>query len=273
MVQCHSLDRKRKTTMTDEKWMNVPITFPPVLAQDLSEEAFVVEAEVKGYLFRRIHIDEGASIEIIAISSDRERALTGRFYSAQKSTKEEQGCVRIGALGYDWERGLELEDVYKNINAACPKDYYPLPEINKKIESVIGFQLKCFIDAYKGYHQVQMAEEDEEKTTFYKDQGTYCYTKMMFGLKNAGATYQRLVDEAFQSQIGRNLEAYVDDMVVKSKSEKDMLADIAETFDNLRRINMKLNPKNVHLGSKKESSWDTWSLQKAYGLTQQRGRT
>ncbi|GJS77909.1 reverse transcriptase domain-containing protein [Tanacetum coccineum] len=66
---------------------------------------------------------------------------------------------------------------------------------------------------------------------------------MSFGLKNAGATYKRLVDDAFQSQIGWNLEAYVDDMVVKSKSEREMITDVAETFDNLRRINMKLNPK------------------------------
>ncbi|GJU18188.1 reverse transcriptase domain-containing protein [Tanacetum coccineum] len=137
---------------------------------------------------------------------------------------------------------------FKNINAACPKDYYPLPEIDSKIESVMGFPLKCFLDAYKGYHQVQMAEEDEEKTAFYTDQGTYCYTKMPFGLKNAGATYQRLVDEAFQSHIGQNLEVYVDDMVVKSKSEKEMLADIAEIFDNLRRINMKLNLKKCLFG-------------------------
>ncbi|GKC05403.1 reverse transcriptase domain-containing protein [Tanacetum coccineum] len=88
-----------------------------------------------------------------------------------------------------------------------------------------------------------MAEKDEEKTAFYTDQGTYCYTKIMFGLKNAGATYHRLVDDAFQSQIGQNLKAYVDDIVVKSKSEREMLTDIAETFDNLIRINMKLNPK------------------------------
>nr|GEY69679.1 reverse transcriptase domain-containing protein [Tanacetum cinerariifolium] len=93
-----------------------------------------------------------------------------------------------------------------------------------------------------------MIEEDEEKTTFYTDQGTYCYTKMPFGLKNAGATYQRLVDLTFQSQIGRNLEAYVDDMVIKSKDEKMLLANIVETFDNLRKNNMKLNPKKCSFG-------------------------
>ncbi|GJT74040.1 reverse transcriptase domain-containing protein [Tanacetum coccineum] len=106
-----------------------------------------------------------------------------------------------------------------------------------------GIQYKCFLDAYKGYHQIQMAEEDEEKMAFYTDQRMYCYTKMHFELKNVGAIYQRLVDSTFQSQIGRNLEAYVDDMVVKSKDEKMLLANIAKTFDNLKKINMKLNPK------------------------------
>ncbi|GKA25531.1 reverse transcriptase domain-containing protein, partial [Tanacetum coccineum] len=95
-----------------------------------------------------------------------------------------------------------------------------------------------------------MSEEDEEKTAFYTDQGTYCYTKMSFGLKNAGATYQRLVDSAFQTQLGRNLEAYVDDMVIKIKTERVMIMDIAETFDNLRKVNMKLNLKRCSFGVK-----------------------
>ncbi|GJR24103.1 reverse transcriptase domain-containing protein [Tanacetum coccineum] len=137
---------------------------------------------------------------------------------------------------------------FKNLNSACPKDYYPLPNIECKVESVMGFKYKCFLDAYKGYHQIQMAEDDEEKTAFYTDQGTYCYTKMPFGLKNAGPTYQRLVDSTFQSQIGRNLEAYVDDMVIKSRDEKMLLVDISETFDNLKKINMKLNPQKCSFG-------------------------
>ncbi|GKD47065.1 reverse transcriptase domain-containing protein, partial [Tanacetum coccineum] len=114
---------------------------------------------------------------------------------------------------------------------ACPKDYYPLPEIDLKIKAVMGHPFKSFLDAYKGYHRVQMSKEDEEKTAFYTDQGTYCYVKMSFGLKNAGATYQRLVDSAFQTQLGSNLEAHVDDMVIKSKTEQEMIMDIAETFD------------------------------------------
>ncbi|GJY36734.1 reverse transcriptase domain-containing protein [Tanacetum coccineum] len=98
---------------------------------------------------------------------------------------------------------------FKDLNKACPKDGYPLPEIDWKVESLCGFPFKCFLDAYKGYHQIQMAKEDEEKTAFFTSQGIFCYTKMPFGLRNAGATYQRLVDKAFHKQIGRNLEPRV----------------------------------------------------------------
>jgi len=72
---------------------------------------------------------------------------------------------------------------FTNLNKACPKDSYPLPEIDQKIESLEGFKLKCFLDAYKGYHQIRMAKEDEEKTSFHTEQGTFCYEKMSFGLK------------------------------------------------------------------------------------------
>ncbi|GKC94832.1 reverse transcriptase domain-containing protein [Tanacetum coccineum] len=132
---------------------------------------------------------------------------------------------------------------FKDLNKACPKDGYPLPEIDWKVESLCGFPFKCFLDAYKGYHQIQMAKEDEEKTAFITSQGIFCYTKMPFGLRNAGATYQRLVDKVFHKQIGRNLEVYVDDLVIKSCTEDEIVRDIEETFKTLREINMKLNPK------------------------------
>ncbi|KAJ0827313.1 putative nucleotidyltransferase, Ribonuclease H [Helianthus annuus] len=96
-------------------------------------------------------------------------------------------------------------------------------------------------DVYKGYHQIKMMKEDEEKITFHTDKGIFCYKKMPFGLKNALATYQRLVDKAFSKKIGRNMEVYVDDLVIKSHTEEDMLQDIKDTFYNLKATNMKLN--------------------------------
>ncbi|GKG04624.1 reverse transcriptase domain-containing protein, partial [Tanacetum coccineum] len=91
---------------------------------------------------------------------------------------------------------------FKYLNKACPKDGYPLPEIDWKVESLYEYPFKCFLDAYKGYHQIKMAKEDEEKMAFTTSQGIFCYSKMPFGLKNVGATYQRLVDKVFQKQIG-----------------------------------------------------------------------
>nr|GEX94879.1 reverse transcriptase domain-containing protein [Tanacetum cinerariifolium] len=115
------------------------------------------------------------------------------------------------------------------------------------VESLCGYPFKCFLDAYKGYHQIQMAEQDEKKTAFHTSHGLYYYTKMPFGLKNTGATYHRLVDKAFDRQIGRNLEIYVDDLVIKSHTKTELLRDIEETIRTLRKINMKLNPKkSVH---------------------------
>nr|GEV58438.1 reverse transcriptase domain-containing protein [Tanacetum cinerariifolium] len=118
--------------------------------------------------------------------------------------------------------------------------------------------------AYKGYHQIKMAEEDEEKTAFITSQGIFCYSKMPFRLKNAGATNQRLVDKAFQKQIGQNLEVYVDDLVIKSQTEKEVIKDIEETFKTLREINMKLNPKKCALGMR-ECTFLGYKVD-AYGL-------
>ncbi|GJV80403.1 reverse transcriptase domain-containing protein [Tanacetum coccineum] len=122
-------------------------------------------------------------------------------------------------------------------------------KIDWKIESLMGFKYKCFLDAYKGYHQIQMTKKDEEKTAFHTDEGVFCYTKMPFGLKNAGATYQRLVDTIFEGQMGRNLEAYVDDMVIKSKTEPEMIKDIEETLLTLKKGNLEKAKAVVNMPS------------------------
>lgn len=104
------------------------------------------------------------------------------------------------------------------------------------------------MDAFSGYNQIQMAEEDQEKTAFITSQGLYYYRVMPFRLKNAGATYQRLVNQMFKKQIGRNVEVYIDDMLVKSKEEEDHLDDLKEMFNTLRQHNMKVNPSKCVFG-------------------------
>jgi hypothetical protein len=109
-------------------------------------------------------------------------------------------------------------------------------------------ELLSFLDAYSGYHQISLAIDDEEKTTFITPFGIFYYTKMAFGLKNGGATYKKCVHTVLENQIGRNVDAYIDDIVVKSEKRGDLLDDLNETFDNLRKSKMMLNRKKCVLG-------------------------
>ncbi|GJV20538.1 reverse transcriptase domain-containing protein [Tanacetum coccineum] len=155
--------------------------------------------------------------------NDRINSHKRRSQQVVQPAPTKLGYIRLEACGHDWR----------------PKAHRGAP-------------FKCtkgmLSDAYKGYHQIQMAKEDEEKTSFITNQGIFCYTKMPFGLRNTRATYQRLVDKAFHKQIGRNLEVYVDNLVIKSRTEDEIVKDIEETFQTLREINMKLNPKKCTFG-------------------------
>ncbi|KAL0444484.1 UNVERIFIED_CONTAM: hypothetical protein Slati_2171100 [Sesamum latifolium] len=110
---------------------------------------------------------------------------------------------------------------FQDLKKACPKDFYPLPRIDQLVDSTSGCELLSMMDVSQGYHQIMLAPEDRKKVSFITFEGTFCYVAMPFGLKNAGATYQRLVDRIFRPQIGRNVEVYVDDMLVKSKKAAD----------------------------------------------------
>ena len=116
------------------------------------------------------------------------------------------------------------------------------------MDSIAGHKLLTFMDTFSRYNQIKMAEEDQEKIAFITSQGLYCYKVMPFELKNAGATYQRLVNKMFNRQIGRNMEVYVDDILVKSKEELAHLDDLRETFATLKQYQMKLNPSKCVFG-------------------------
>nr|AAV32140.1 putative polyprotein [Oryza sativa Japonica Group] len=129
------------------------------------------------------------------------------------------------------------------LNKACPKDHFPLPRIDQLVDSTAGCELLNFLDAYSGYHQISMAKEDEEKTAFITPFSVFCYVKMPFGLITARNTFQRMVQGALNDQLGNNVEAYVDDIVVKTKTGNSLIDDLWETFDNLRRYRLMLNPE------------------------------
>jgi hypothetical protein len=134
---------------------------------------------------------------------------------------------------------------YTSLNKACPKVPFPLPRIDQIVDSTAGCELLCFLDAYSGYHQIKMKEFDQLATSFITPFGMYCYDTMPFGLRNEGAMYQRFMQHVFGDHIGRTVEAYVDDIVMKTRKADDLVGDLSIAFGCLRANGVKLNPEKL----------------------------
>ena len=137
---------------------------------------------------------------------------------------------------------------YTDLNKHCPKDPFGLPRIDEVVDSTAGYELLSFLDYYSGYHQISLKEEDQIKTSFITPFRAYYYTTMSFVLKNIRATYQRAIQMCLNQQIRHNVEAYIDDVVIKSKTADDLIADLKETFANLKKYRWKLNPSKCIFG-------------------------
>jgi hypothetical protein len=137
---------------------------------------------------------------------------------------------------------------FTNLNKACPKDNFPLPWIDKIVDSTAGCEVTSLLDCFSGYHQIYMKEEDKSSTSFITPFGTYFFIRMPEGLKNAGSTFSRLTKRVLESQVGHNIFTYVDNIVVASKNKEDHLADLAETFANMREARLRLNPEKCVFG-------------------------
>jgi hypothetical protein len=112
----------------------------------------------------------------------------------------------------------------------------------------MGCASLSFLDAYSGYNQIKLKKEDEEKIAFITPYGVFCYQVMPFGLKNAGATYKRMMQNCLGSQIGRNIQVYIDDVVITTRKEESLISDLVETFGNLNRYKLKLNLTKCSFG-------------------------
>ncbi|XP_039841801.1 uncharacterized protein LOC120702100 [Panicum virgatum] len=137
---------------------------------------------------------------------------------------------------------------YTDLNKHCPKDPFPLPRIDWVVDSTAGCALLSFLDCYSGYHQIALKKSDQEKTSFITPFGAYFYNAMTSSLNNVGATYQEAIQKCLQGQIGCNAEAYIDDIIIKIRSNDQFIADLQETFENLRRFKLKLNPTKCVFG-------------------------
>ncbi|CAJ2653385.1 unnamed protein product [Trifolium pratense] len=172
--------------------------------------------------------------------------LEANFISEARYTTWLSNVVLVKKSNGKWRMCVD----YTDLNRACPKDAYPLPNIDKLVDNSSGFKILSFMDAYSGYNQIKMAEIDKKKTAFMTESGNYYYNVMPFGLKNAGATYQRMMNKVFNNEIGDMLEVYMDDMIVKSEEEVDHTAHLKRVFDQARKYNMRFNPEKCTFGVK-----------------------
>ncbi|GJS12616.1 hypothetical protein Tco_0407088 [Tanacetum coccineum] len=139
-------------------------------------------------------------------------------------------------------RSVQLAEGRDN-HEVYPKDMYPFPEVDEELVSLMGYMYKCFLRLPNGYRQIRMSEGDEEKTRFQTEEGVYCFTHVPKELKNSAATLQRMAEKVLADQNGRNVEVYLEEIVVKSRSEQSLIQD-----NKLRRVNVKIDPSKCTFG-------------------------
>jgi hypothetical protein len=137
---------------------------------------------------------------------------------------------------------------YTSLNKACPKDPFPLPQIDQIVDSTSGCDLLCFLDAYSGFHQIPMSREDEKNTAFITVDGLFCYLSMPYGLKNAFPTFVHAMHKTFADLIRDLVEVYADDIIVEVKSSASLLDNLNLVFDRLCLTRTKLNPEKCVFG-------------------------
>ena len=132
---------------------------------------------------------------------------------------------------------------FRDLNKASPKDDFPLPHIDVLVDNTAGLALLSFMDGFSRYNQIKMAPKDMEKTSFITSWGTCCYKVMPFGLKNACATYQRVAKTLLHDMIHKEVEVYVDDMIVKAKDREGHIPALRKFFERIKHYKLRLNPK------------------------------
>jgi hypothetical protein len=134
---------------------------------------------------------------------------------------------------------------FTNLNKCCHKDDFPLARIDQIVDSIAGYNIMALLDYFLGYHQIWLRIEDNEKTSFITQFGTYCYMRMSEGLHNVGPTFHRMTKAALKDQVSRNIFSYVNDIIVASKEKASYISDLTETFANMCKAKLKLILRNA----------------------------
>ena len=138
---------------------------------------------------------------------------------------------------------------FRDLNKACPKEDFLLPHIDILVDSTSSNALMSFMDGFSRYNQIKMASKNMTKSTFTTEWWIYCYTVMLFGLKTAGATYQRMAIAFLHDMMHNEVEVYVDEMIVKSKDREGHIANLRKFFKRIKEYRLRLNPQNTALGN------------------------
>ena len=131
---------------------------------------------------------------------------------------------------------------FRDPNKACPKDDFPLPHIDVLVDNTIGNALMSFMDGFSGYNQIKMAPKDMAKTTFTTEWRICCYTVMQFGLKNAGATYQRMATALLHDMMPNEVDVFFDNMIVKSNDRESHISYLRKFFEKIKEYRLRLKP-------------------------------
>jgi hypothetical protein len=184
------------------------------------EHKLNIDASVKS---RRQKIRKMSDDKVVAVKTEVQRLLDANVIREVMYPKWLANTVSVKKKNGKWRMCIDFTD----LNKATPKDNYPLPRMDQVIDSVASAAIMSLLDCFSGYHHCCMAKEDEGKNSFITPFGTFCFVRMPEGLKNAGPTFTRMTGEVFKPQIGRNIQAYVDDLIVKSGDREKHISDLA----------------------------------------------
>ena len=182
----------------------IPGIFPSVISHSLNINPLVRSVKQKK---RKL-----GPKRLTAVRQETSKLLKADFIREVHYPKWLSNVVMVKKAREKWKMCVDFTD----LNKACPKDSFSLSSIDRLVDASVGHHILSFIDAFSGYNQIMMNPSDQENTAFITKEGLYYYKVMPFGLKNDGATYQRLVNKIFADKIDRSIEVYVDDMLVKS---------------------------------------------------------
>jgi len=199
-----------------------PLDMPSIL-REVAEHSLDIRAGSKPVKQRLHRFDEEKRR---AIGEEIRKLLAAGFIKEVFQREWLANPILVKKKNGKWRMCVD----YTSLNKACPKNPFLLPRIHQIVDSTVEYKILLFLDAYSGYHQIKMKESDQLTTSFITPFVMFCYVTMPFGFKNAGATYQRYMLQVFGYLIGRMVEAYIDDIIVKSRKASSLVADLDKTF-------------------------------------------